>query len=94
MFKTAFTSWLLASTLLFSAWLNVVHGYEHDEHEQHSEECEICILLSSLTDHLVDDSNSILDRFLTEEQHLFIVKNAFSTAIRFTNPRAPPHKKI
>lgn len=89
MLKSALTFWLVATTFLFSVWLNVVHGYEYDEHE-HSEECEICILLSSLTDHLVGDSNTSVDRFLAEEHYLFVVKNCLSSAINFANPRAPP----
>lgn len=90
MIKSALTIWLVATMLLFSVWLNVVHGYEHDEHEQHSEECEVCILLSSLTDHLVGDSNAGVDRFLVEEHYSFIVKNCLSSVIHFANPRAPP----
>jgi len=79
---------------LFSAWLNVVHGYEHDdhdEHEQHPEECEICILLASLTDYLVDDCKSIADHLFADTHYLFIAKNNLSAAIHFANPRAPPH---
>ncbi len=89
--KAVLTPWLVAATFLFSAWLNVVHGYEHDDHEQHAEECEICILLSSLTDHVENESNSNLDQFQSENRYLFIAKNNLSAVIRLTNPRAPPY---
>lgn len=84
----------MATTLLFSAWLNVAHGYEHDdhdEHEQHSEECGICCFLSGLSDSLVDDSNANPDRHLAEENYLFVIKNNLSAVIRFKKTRAPPH---
>lgn len=90
MFKTVVTPWLIATTFLFSVWLNVVHGYEHDEHEPLAEECEICVLLCSLTDHLVINSDANVDRFLAEDECLFIVNNSLSAAIHFSNPRAPP----
>jgi len=89
--KAVLTPWLVAAAFLFSAWLNVVHGYEHDDHEQHTEECGICVLLSSITDHVIDDSNLNVDHFQLEKRYSFIAKNNLSIATYFTNPRAPPY---
>ena len=95
MFKSPLTAWLLATTFVFAAWLNVVHGYEHDEHEQHSHEqdseaCKICFLLSKLSDPIQIAPNSSINHPIAEEHYFFILKNNYASASQIVNSRAPP----
>ncbi len=91
MYKSSIFCSLIASIFLFSAMLNVLHGYEHAENEPNTDECEICFVLLKNTDTLLVNVQPITQCFYIQDSSALTTKHYLTTPLYFIKTRAPPY---